>query len=74
MGEMRRREGFEREQAISSKYIPTLVIASAIIVAVKLAREDIGRPSPKVLAAITDSVSLARSLLEAVLRRYPRSG
>jgi hypothetical protein len=74
MSEMRRREGFEREQAIGSKYIPTLVIASAIIVAVKLAREDIGRLSPKVLAAITDSVSMARSLLEAVLRRYPRSG
>jgi hypothetical protein len=33
---------------------------------------DIGRPSPKVLAVVTDSFSMARSLLEAVLRRYPR--
>jgi hypothetical protein len=74
MGEMRRREGFEREQAIGSKYIPTLVIASAIIVPVRLAREDLGRPSPQITAATSESVSLARSLLEAVLRRYPRVG
>jgi hypothetical protein len=70
MGEMRRRE--ESDQNKGSRYLSTLVIASAIIVAVPLAREDIGRPSPKVLAAITDSVSMARSLLEAVPRRYRR--
>jgi hypothetical protein len=71
MGEMKRREAFEREQSIGSKYIPTLVIASAIIVAVRTVRDDIGRPSAKILSAITDSVAMARSLLEAVLRKYP---
>jgi len=74
MGEMKRREAFESDQIKGSRYVSTLVKASAIIVAVRLAKEqDIGRPSPKILAAITDSVSLAKSLLEAVLRRYPSS-
>jgi hypothetical protein len=71
MCEMKRAQAFEREQSIGAKFVPTLVIASAIIVAVRLAREDIGRPSPKISAAITDAVSLARGLLQAVLREYP---
>jgi len=74
MGEMKRRDGFERGQNTDSRYVSTLVIASAIIVAVRLAREDLGRPSPKITAAIQESVSMARAILEAVLRRYPRSG
>jgi len=73
MGEMRRRNALESEQSTGSRYISTLVIASAVIVAVRLAREDLGRPSPKIVAAISESVSMARSLLEAVLRRYPRA-
>jgi hypothetical protein len=72
MGKMRRANSYEADQSTGSRYISTLVIASAIIVAVRLAREDIGRPSPKILAAVTDSVTMARSLLEAVLCRYPR--
>jgi hypothetical protein len=44
-----------------------------VIASVRLARvDDIGRPSPKILSVITDSVTLARELLEAVLRRYPQ--
>jgi hypothetical protein len=70
MGEMRRRNAYEADQSKGSRFVSTLVIASAIIVAVRLAREDIGRPSPKIAAAISESVSLARSLLEAVSRRY----
>jgi hypothetical protein len=73
MGEMRRRNAYEAEQSTGSRYVSTLVIASAIIVAVRLAREDIGRSSPKVLATISESVSLAKGVLEAVLRRYPSS-
>jgi nucleoside 2-deoxyribosyltransferase len=41
-------------------------IASAIIVAVRLAREDLGRPSPKIAAAIPQSVNLAKAVLESV--------
>jgi hypothetical protein len=55
-----------------SRYVSTLVIAAAIIAAVRLAREDIGKPSPRLLVTISDSINLARSLLEGVLRRYPR--
>jgi len=63
-----------RNQSRDRRNIKNLVIASAIIVAARLAREDIGRPSPRITAAISESVSLARWLLGAVLRRYPRSG
>jgi hypothetical protein len=69
MGEMKRREAYESDQIKGSRYISTLVIASAIIAAVRLARDDIGRPSPKIASTISESVSLSRSLLEAVLRK-----
>jgi hypothetical protein len=38
-----------------------------------LAREDMSRPSPRITATISEAVSMARSILESVLRRYPRS-
>jgi hypothetical protein len=72
MGEMRRANAREVEDRTGNRYVSTIVIASAIIVAVRLAREDLGRPSPRITAAISESVSMARALLEAVLRRYPR--
>lgn len=71
MGEMKRREAHEADQRTGSRYVSTLVIAAAIITAVRLAREEIGRPSPRIAATISDSITLARSLLEGVLRRYP---
>jgi hypothetical protein len=71
MGEIRRREAQEADQRDASRFVSTLVIAAAIIAAVRLAREDIGRPSPRLVATIADSISLARSLLDGVLRRYP---
>jgi hypothetical protein len=49
-----------------SRYTSTLVIAAAIIAAVRLAREEIDRPTPRVVAAVSDSITLARSLLEGV--------
>jgi len=72
MGEMKRRDAREADQRDGSRYVSTLVIAAAIIAAVRLAREDIGEPSPRILVTISDSINLARSLLEGVLRRYPR--
>jgi hypothetical protein len=72
MGEMKRRDAREADQRDGSRYVSTLVIAAAIIAAVRIAREDIGKPSPRILVAISDSISLARSLLDGVLRRYPR--
>ena len=69
MGEMRRaiaRDDQERQK--QDRFASTLVIAATIIAAVRLAREDISRPSPRVQSVIMDSVHLARSILDAIVR------
>jgi hypothetical protein len=56
MGEMRR-------------FASTLVIAASIIAAVRLAREpDIRRPSPRITSVVSDSIGLARMILEKIVR------
>ena len=69
MGEMRRataREEQDRRQ--HDRFASTLVIAASIIAAVRLARDDISRPSPPLTSVISDSVQLARSILERIVR------
>jgi hypothetical protein len=69
MGEMRRaitREDQERRK--QDRFASTLVIAASIIAAVWLARDDISRPSPRVQSVIMDSVHLASSILDAIVR------
>ena len=78
MGEMRRaiaREEQERTNAMAEqkrmtdRFASTLVIAASIIAAVRLAREpDISRPSPRLTSVVSDSVGLARMILEKVTR------
>lgn len=78
MGEMRRaiaREEQERTKAIADqkrmtdRFASTLVIAASIIAAVRLAREpDISRPSPRLTSVVSDSIGLARRILESILR------
>ena len=70
MGEMRRAIDREvQEQRKRDRFASTLVIAASIIAVVRLAREpDISRPSPRVSAAIADSVILARMILDKVAR------
>lgn len=68
MGEMKRaiaRE--EQERRSQDRFASTVVIAAAIIAAVRLAREDISSPSPRIYAAVAGSVSLARMILKRVL-------
>ena len=68
MGEMKRaiaRE--EQERRNQDRFASTVVIAAAIIAAVRLARDEISSPSPRVYAAIADSVSLARKILQRVI-------
>ena len=68
MGEMKRaiaREDQERRN--QDRFASTVVIAAAIIAAVRLARDDISSPSPRVYSAIADSVSLARKILRRVI-------
>jgi len=69
MGEMRRaiaRE--EQEGRRRDRFASTVVIAASIIAAVRLARDDTSGPSPKLTSTIADSVSLARAILERVVR------
>lgn len=69
MGEMRRaiaREVQDRQQ--QDRFASTLVIAASIIAAVRLARDDIGRPSPRLTSVIADSVGLARMILDKIVR------
>jgi len=68
MGEMRRaiaRE--EQERRAQDRFASTVVIAAAVIAAVRLAREEIGSPSPRVYSTVADSVLLARMILKKVL-------
>jgi len=69
MGEMRRaiaRE--EKERRTQDRFASTLVIAASIIAAVRLARDDISSPSPRLHSVIADSVGLARMILDRVVR------
>jgi hypothetical protein len=77
MGEMRRaiaREEQERAKAMeqqkrmTDRFASTLVIAASIIAAVRLARDDISRPSPRLTAVISDSIGLAKMILDRVVR------
>jgi hypothetical protein len=69
MGEMRRALGREEAERIKrDRFASTLVIASAIIAAVRLAREDINRSSPRLTSVISDSVALARTILNQIVR------
>ena len=68
MGEMKRaiaRE--EQERQSQDRFASTIVISAAIIAAVRLARDDISSPSPRIYAAIADSVNLARKILQRVI-------
>jgi hypothetical protein len=69
MGEMHRaisRE--EQERRKQDRFASTLVIAASIIAAVRLERDDISRPSTRLTSVIEDSVQLARSILNTVVR------
>jgi hypothetical protein len=69
MGEMKRAIAREEEdRRKQDRFGSTLVIAAAIIAAVRLARDDISRPSPRLTSVIADSVGLARMILEKVVR------
>ena len=75
MGEMKRaiareREAWAEKMQEQTRMRSTLVIAAAIIAAVRLARDpDISRPSPRLTGVVNESVSLARMILERVGRQ-----
>lgn len=69
MGEMKRAIARENDERERDRFASTLVIAAAIICAVRLARDQLFPPTPKVVAAVSDSVSLARLILTKVTGR-----
>jgi hypothetical protein len=69
MGEMRRAIDREiQDQRKRDRFASTLVIAASIIAAVRLARDDISRPSPRLSSVVADSVGLAKMILDCILR------
>lgn len=66
--EQERAKAMEAERRMSDRFASTLVIAASIIAAVRLARDDISRPSPRLASVIEDSVGLARKIIEKVVR------
>ncbi|HEV2462752.1 MAG TPA: hypothetical protein VGT04_03030 [Acidobacteriaceae bacterium] len=57
----------QEERRTQDGFASTLVISASIIAAVRLAREDISTPSPRVMSAIANSVALARMILKRVV-------
>ena len=75
MGEMKRaiareREDWAEQMQEQTRMKSTVVIAAAIIAAVRLARDpDISRPSPRLTAVVSESVNLTRMILDRVGRQ-----
>ena len=69
MGEMKRAIAYEEGQGqVRDRFASTVVIAAAIIAAVRLAREDIGKSSPRLTAVVMDCIGLARMILNQIVR------
>lgn len=69
MGEMKRAIAWENQQRQKQdRFASTLVISASIIAAVRLARDDISRPSPRLTSVVADSLALARMILDRVMR------
>ena len=67
--ENERAKTMEDRKRMTDRFASTLVIAASIIAAVRLARDqNISRPSPRLMAVVADSVSLARTILDRVVR------
>ena len=69
MGEMKRAIAYEERQwQIRDRFASTTVIAAAIIAAVRLAREDISKSSPRLTTVVMDCIGLARMILNQIVR------
>ena len=68
MGEMKRAIAYERESQKMDRFASTLVIAASIIAAVRLARDDISKASPRVTTVLLECVGIARMIVNQVVR------
>lgn len=66
--EQERANAMDEQRRMTDRFASTLVIAASIIAAVRLARDAISRPSPRLTSVVTDSVRLARMILDSVVR------
>ena len=67
--EQERTKAMAEQKRMTDRFASTLVIAASIIAAVRLAREpDISRPSPRLISVVSDSIGLARMILERIVR------
>ena len=70
MGEMKRAIAREESDRMRDRFASTVVIAAAIIAAVRLARDqNIDGPTPRVLSVVSDSVNLAQMIVTRVIRK-----
>ena len=68
MGEMKRAIAYEeQERRKQDRFTSTVVVAAAIIAAVRLARDDISTPTPRLMSTIANSVRLAQMILKRVV-------
>jgi hypothetical protein len=68
MGEQKRAIAYEeQERRKQDRFVSTVVIAASIIAGVRLARDDISTPTPRLLSAVANSVNLARMILKRVV-------
>ena len=69
MGEMKRAIAHEERQGqIRDRFASTLVISASIIAAVRLAREDISKASPRFSEIVLECIGLARMILNQIVR------
>lgn len=78
MGEMKRANAYEEQrraqeqkvldQRTRDRFASTVAIRTPMIAAVRRARDDISRPSPRVVSVVIDCARLARTILERVAR------
>jgi hypothetical protein len=67
MGEMKRAIAYEeKERRKQDRFASTLVVAASVIAAVRLARDDISKPSPRLTSVVAESISLARMILDRI--------
>ena len=65
----REREAWAKQMQEQTLMKSTLFIATASIAAVRLARDpDISRPSPRLTAVVSESVTLSQMILDRVRR------
>jgi hypothetical protein len=69
MGEMRRAIAQEeRQRQKQDRFASSLIVAASVVAAIRLAREPEMMASPRLVPVVNDSISLARMILDRIVR------